>query len=120
MFSVSCRIQAHLTDVLKMWEVLLAATELKSVHMSQAWQLEKFNLGVDNMNAWLEEVEAILRSPEFGSDLASVELLIKEHTLLEHDVKTHKDIVDIIVTAAKQFAECGHFDLKNITMKKVT
>lgn len=71
------------------------------------------------MNAWLEEVEAILRSQDFGSDLPTVELLMKEHILLEQDIKTHKDIVDIIVTAAKQFAECGHFDLKNITLKKV-
>ena len=102
-----------------MWEVLLAATELKSIHMSQAWQLEKFNLGVDNMNAWFEEIEAILRSPEFGNDLPGVELLIKEHTILQQDIKTHKDIVDIIVTAAQQFSECGHFDLKNILAKKV-
>lgn len=100
-----------LTDVLKLWEVLLAATELKSIHMSQAWQLEKFNHGIDNMTAWLAEVEATLSSQDFGSDLASVELLTKEHTLLERDIKTHKDIIDIIVTAAQQFSECGHFDL---------
>lgn len=116
---MTCRIQAHLTDVLKMWEVLLAATELKSIHMSQAWQLEKFNHGIDNMTAWLAEVEATLSSPDFGSDLASVELLTKEHALLERDIKTHKDIIDIIVTAAQQFSECGHFDLKNILSKKV-
>jgi spectrin alpha len=103
-----------------MWEVLLAATELKSIHMSQAWQLEKFNHGIDNMTAWLAEVEATLSSPDFGSDLASVELLTKEHALLERDIKTHKDIIDIIVTAAQQFSECGHFDLKNILSKKVS
>lgn len=115
---VLVKIQAHLTDVLKLWEVLLAATELKSIHMSQAWQLEKFNHGIDNMTAWLAEVEATLSSQEFGSDLASVELLTKEHTLLERDIKTHKDIIDIIVTAAQQFSECGHFDLKSILSKK--
>ena len=78
-----------------MWEVLLAATELKSVHMSQAWQLEKFNHGIDNMTAWLSEIEATLSSPDFGIDLASVENLTKEHALLERDIKTHKDIIDI-------------------------
>lgn len=102
-----------------MWEVLLAATELKSIHMSQAWQLEKFNHGVDNMNDWLAEVEATLSSPDFGSDLPSATLLIKEHELLEKDIRTHKDIVDIIVTAAQQFSECGHFDLKSILTRKV-
>lgn len=109
-----------MTEVLKMWEVLLAATELKSVHMSQAWQLEKFNHGVDNMTAWLEEVEAILSSQDFGNDLASVEVLMKEHTLIEKDIRTHKDIIDIIVTAAQQFTECGHFDLKTILVRKVS
>lgn len=108
-----------MTDVLKMWEVLLAATELKSVHMSQAWQLEKFNHGVDNMTVWLEEIEATLRSQDFGNDLPSVELLIKEHVLIEQDIRTHKDIIDIIVTAAQQFSECGHFDLKTILSRKV-
>ena len=97
----------------------MVATELKSVQLSQAWQQEKFNHGVDNMNAWLEETEATLASLEFGNDLASVEQLIKEHALLENDVRTHRDILDIIKTAAQQFAECGHFDLNTIVSRKV-
>ena len=102
-----------------MWEKLLGATEVKSVHLSQAWQQEKFNTGVDNMNAWIDESEVVLKSLEFGSDLPGVELLIKEHTILEADARTHRDILDIIKTAAQQFAECNHFNLPVIQAKKV-
>lgn len=102
-----------------MWENLLAATELKSLHMSQAWQLEKFNHGVDNMEVWFAEIEAVLKSPDFGTDLPTVENLLKEHVLLVKDIHTHKDIVDIITTAATQFSESGHFDLKTIISRKV-
>lgn len=113
------RIQVHLVEILKMWENLLAATELKSLHMSQAWQLDKFNHGVDNMDAWLTETEAVLKSPDFGSDLPTVENLLKEHAVMIKDIQTHKDIVDIISTAASQFSESGHFDLKTIVSRKV-
>lgn len=103
-----------------MWEKLLAATQVKSIQLSQAWQQDKYNLGVDNMIAWMNEAEVILNSTDFGSDLPTVERLIKEHTLLEQDVRTHQDVVDIIVTAAQQFTESGHFDLKNILARKVS
>lgn len=106
-------------EIIEQWEKLLEATSIKTVQLSQAWQQEKFNLGVDNMSVWMEEVENILSSQDFGADLAAVEQLIKEHTLLEQDVRTHQDIVDIIVTAAQQFTECGHFDLKTILQRKV-
>lgn len=106
-------------EIIEQWEKLLEATSIKTVQLSQAWQQEKFNLGVDNMSVWMEEVENILSSQDFGADLAAVEHLIKEHTVLEQDVRTHQDIVDIIVTAAQQFIECGHFDLKTILQRKV-
>ena len=102
-----------------MWEKLLAATEVKTVQLSQAWQQEKFNTGVDNMNAWIDESEVILKSLNYGETLEEVEQLIKEHTLLEADARTHRDILDIIKTAAQQFAECNHFNLKVIQTKKV-
>ena len=102
-----------------MWGNLLEATQVKSVQLSQAWQQEKCNSGVGNMLAWMDEVELILSSNYFGKDLSSVEHLMKEHTLLEEDVAAHRDIVDIIVTAAQQFEECGHFDLKTIVSRKV-
>lgn len=108
-----------MVEILKMWENLLAATELKSLHMSQAWQLDKFNHGVDNMDVWLNETETVLKSPDFGTDLPTVENLLKEHTLLVKDIQTHKDIVDIISTAATQFSESGHFDLTTIISRKV-
>lgn len=112
------KIKTHLEEIIEQWEKLLEATSIKTVQLSQAWQQEKFNLGVDNMSVWMEEVENILSSQDFGADLAAVEHLIKEHTVLEQDVRTHQDIVDIIVTAAQQFIECGHFDLKTILQRK--
>jgi len=111
-------IHKHLKEVIDMWEKLLAATEVKSVQLSQAWQQEKFNTGVDNMNVWIDESQLVLNSLHYGDDLAGVQLLIKEHTLLEADARTHRDIVDIIKTAAQQFAECRHFDLTNIQARK--
>ncbi len=102
-----------------MWETLLKASQLKGVHLAQAWQQEKFNQGVDNMNDWLAEVEKLLSHQEFGTDMDSVELLIKEHTLLEQDVRNHHDVLEIILTSATQFMEQGHFDLKSILARKV-
>ena len=108
-----------MNDIIQMWEKLLAATQVKSVHLSQAWQQERFNQGVDNMNQWLDQVEAALLSPDVGLDLASVQQLIIDDGLLEQDVQHHKEIVDIITTAAQQFAESRHFDLDTIQKAKV-
>ena len=106
-------------DLSKMWENLLKASERKGVQLAQAWQQEKFNHGVDNMIQWLSQMEVTLASPDFGTDLPTVENLIKDHTLVEQDVRTHREVMDIITTTVQQFIECGHFDLKNILARKV-
>jgi hypothetical protein len=107
-------------DLSKMWENLLKASERKGVQLAQAWQQEKFNHGVDNMIQWLSQMEITLGSPDFGTDLLTVENLIKDHQLVEQDVRTHREVMDIITTTVQQFIECGHFDLKNILARKVS
>jgi len=57
----------------------------------------------------MDEVELQLQSEDHGKDLASVTHLLKRHTLLEGDVKSHIEAVEQVKVTAAAFQSSHHF-----------
>lgn len=49
---------------------------------------------LQDLEFWLGEVEILLRSEDYGKDLASIENLLKKQQLLEADVAAHVERVE--------------------------
>ncbi len=45
---------------------------------------------MDDLDAWLGEVEGQLMSEDYGKDLVSVQNLQKKHDMVETDVNSHQ------------------------------
>lgn len=111
-------IQAHVTEIVDLWKTLLSQTDLKGNKLKEASQQQQFNRSIEDVEAWLYEIEGQLKSEDYGKDLTGVQNLQKKHALLEADVAAHQDRIDGIVIQANQFVESGHFDADNIRKKQ--
>jgi spectrin beta len=57
----------------------------------------------------MDEVELQLQSEDHGKDLASVLHLLKRHSLLEGDVNSHSEAVELVKDTAAAFQSSRHF-----------
>lgn len=113
----SDQIQSRMDEIVKLWETLTLASDLKNSKLQEASQQQQFNRTVEDIELWLSEIEGQLMSEDYGKDLTSVQNLQKKHNLLETDVGSHQDRIEQIKVAAQQFIERGHFDAENIAIK---
>lgn len=68
-----------------------------------------FSRTLEDLEAWIEEVEAQLQSEDHGKDLASVANLLKRHSLLENDVLSHGEACQQLKDTAATFQSSNHF-----------
>ncbi|KAK3088368.1 hypothetical protein FSP39_018301 [Pinctada imbricata] len=111
-------IRERVNEILKLWEQLQQQTERKGNKLKEASQQQQFNRNVEDIEAWLTEIEGQFMSEDYGKDLTSVQNLQKKHALLEADVVAHQDRIEGIVIQADQFVQSGHFDADNIKDKQ--
>lgn len=102
-------IQARLTELDMAWQQLLASSQLKRDRLNEAYQALLFGRSLDELDAWMDEVEAQLASEDHGKDLASVQHLLKRHGLLEADVTGHGETTDAARDQAAAFQRQKHF-----------
>ena len=79
-------VQNRLESLLSQWEDLVAKSAEKSEKLKEASRQQTYNAGVKDIDFWLGEVEQMLASEDYGKDLASVQNLLKKHTLMEADI----------------------------------
>ncbi|CAG7717441.1 unnamed protein product, partial [Allacma fusca] len=70
-----------------------------------------------DIELWLSEVEGALSSEDYGKDLTSVQNLQKKHALLESDIGSHQERIDLVRNSAREFLDHGHFDKDSIKRK---
>lgn len=68
-----------------------------------------FSRTLEDLEAWIEEVEAQLQSEDHGKDLVSVANLLKRHSLLENDVLSHGEACQQLKDTAAMFQKSNHF-----------
>lgn len=91
------------------WQKLQECSRNKKERLSEAYEALIFNRSQDEFNRWMDEVESHLSNENYGSDLASVNNLLKKHELLESDVNRHAEVCDSITKTDTQFFNSNHF-----------
>ncbi|KAF5308651.1 hypothetical protein FQR65_LT06112 [Abscondita terminalis] len=102
-------IKGRLEDLQNDWKQLNELSQLKRERLGDAYQALLFDRSLDEFIAWLDEVEAQLKSTDYGKDLSSVNNLLKRHAVLENDVHQHTENCETIHDSAEQFLKNDHF-----------
>ena len=86
-------IQARLDALEALWRQLQDETSLKKRRLHEAYQALLFQRTLDELDAWMDEVESQLASEDHGDSLTAATNLLKRHQLLEADINSHADAV---------------------------
>lgn len=91
------------------WSKLQEASSEKKVRLSEAYEALLFIRSLDEFNSWMDEIELLLSSEDYGKDLAAVNNLIKKHQILEADNAHHADTAEQIKLKDQKFSNSNHF-----------
>ncbi|XP_043236847.1 spectrin beta chain, non-erythrocytic 2-like isoform X8 [Amphibalanus amphitrite] len=107
-------IQARLDALEALWRQLQDETSLKKRRLQEAYQALLFHRTLDELDAWMDEVESQLASEDHGDSLTAAANLLKRHQLLEADINSHADAVQQAKETAAQFARSQHFQREEV------
>ncbi|XP_064649219.1 spectrin alpha chain-like isoform X2 [Lineus longissimus] len=111
-------VKARIVNLTEQWEYLVTKSTEKSEKLKEANRQAVYNAAVKDMEFWLDEVEHVIQSDDYGKDLASVQNLNKKHQILEADVEAHQDRMNELNRVADEFVEANAFDSENIIERK--
>ncbi|XP_066903176.1 spectrin beta chain, erythrocytic isoform X2 [Halyomorpha halys] len=105
----SDEIQRKLDELESEWRLLQETSSTKRERLSEAYQALLFSRTLEELEAWIDDVEGQLTSEDHGKDLASVANLLKRHALLENNVTGHQDAFNQLNDTASTFHRSNHF-----------
>ncbi|XP_033114837.1 spectrin alpha chain, non-erythrocytic 1-like isoform X2 [Anneissia japonica] len=111
-------IQKRIDEINQLYGQLLQMSGTKSMRLQEAQSSITFTRNVDDMDAWLTELDAQLASDDYGKDLASVASLKKKLETIESDIVAREERVVACKVQREEFAQQGHFDADNIAKKE--
>ncbi|XP_066510159.1 spectrin beta chain, non-erythrocytic 5 [Hoplias malabaricus] len=103
------KIKPKMKELSDGWDRLLISCKEKKSRLQEAYQALQFQRSLDDIEVWLDSVEAELSKEDFGEDLASVNRLLKALQELEEVVDGHLEKVQSLVDTAKDFSSQGNF-----------
>ncbi|KAI5616449.1 spectrin beta chain, non-erythrocytic 5 isoform X2 [Silurus asotus] len=108
------KIKSRIMDLSEGWEQLLIKCKEKKSRLQEAYQALQFLRSLEDVEEWLDSVEAELSQTDCGTDLASVNRLLKALHGLEEVVNGHLEKVQNLVCAAKDLSSQGNFQAREI------
>ncbi|KAI2654409.1 Spectrin beta chain, non-erythrocytic 5 [Labeo rohita] len=111
------KIKPRIKDVDDSWDQLLSNCKEKKLRLQQAYQALQFQRSLDDIEEWLGSVEVDVANKDYGSDLASVNRLLKALQGLEEMVDAHMEKVQGLVDTAQDFSTQGNFLAENIQQR---
>ncbi|KAK3538029.1 hypothetical protein QTP70_027382 [Hemibagrus guttatus] len=108
------KIKPRIMDLNEGWEQLLINCKEKKSRLQEAYQALQFLRSLDDVEEWLDLVEAELSQIDCGEDLASVSRLLKALQSLEEVVDGHLEKVQNLVDTAKDLSSQGNFQAREI------
>ncbi|XP_065647133.1 spectrin alpha chain, non-erythrocytic 1 isoform X2 [Hydra vulgaris] len=102
------------------WEEVNLKAEEKTQRLSEANLEQQFVRSIEDFEMWLGETEMHLESDDLGKNLASVKNLQKKLNMLEADVLSHKEPLQVIKETASQFIANNHFNSEAILIKQAS
>ncbi|EGD77905.1 spectrin [Salpingoeca rosetta] len=111
-------ISERIAELERAWRELCTQSEDKTQKLRDAENLQQFNIGLEDVDFWLSEVELQLSSRDLGKDLPAVQSLLKKHELVEADISSHQARIEEVNQQAQAFVDAGHFDADNIRARR--
>ncbi|XP_067113725.1 spectrin family protein [Osmerus mordax] len=87
------------------WEELESTTRTKAQCLFDANRAELFTQSCSALDGWLKNLEGQLQSDDFGKDLTSVNILLKKHQMLEHQMEVREKEVQSLQSQALALAQ---------------
>ncbi|KAG7256718.1 hypothetical protein CRUP_037945 [Coryphaenoides rupestris] len=88
--------------------MLLSSGQEKNSRLQQAYQALQFQRSLDDIDEWAGSVERELTNEDCGSDLPSVNRLLKALQGLEEEVDQYRDRIQTIMDTAKSLVSQGN------------
>ncbi|XP_067336707.1 spectrin beta chain, non-erythrocytic 5 isoform X2 [Channa argus] len=107
--SAEAKIRPRLRELTDSWDVLIHNCKEKKSRLQEAYQALQVQRSLDDMEQWLGSVERELANEDCGSDLPSVNRLLKSLQGLEEEVDGHRDRIQGLMDTAKAFYSQGNF-----------
>ncbi|CAH8471323.1 unnamed protein product [Schistosoma intercalatum] len=114
----SAEIKLKIDQLDDTWSYLINAMANKKKNLDQASRQQQFVRNVEDVELWLDDVEAQIASEDVGRDLNGVMNAQKRLNLLESDVAAHRERIEAFKVQADTFASEGHFDAPIIQEKQ--
>uniref|UniRef100_G3N8Q4 Spectrin, beta, non-erythrocytic 5 n=1 Tax=Gasterosteus aculeatus TaxID=69293 RepID=G3N8Q4_GASAC len=111
------KVGLRLRELRDSWEALIHLCKEKRSRLQEAYQALQFQRSLDDMERCVGSVERELMQEEQGSDLPSVNRLLKALQGLEEEVDGHRDRVQALVETAKGFHSQGNFLAEEIQIR---
>uniref|UniRef100_A0AAQ6AAZ0 Spectrin beta chain n=1 Tax=Amphiprion ocellaris TaxID=80972 RepID=A0AAQ6AAZ0_AMPOC len=93
-------VQQTLEDLQRQWEELEGTTQTKAQCLFDANRAELFTQSCSALDVWLKNLEGQLHSDDYGKDLTSVNILLKKHQMLEHQMEVREKEVQSLQSQA--------------------
>ncbi|XP_076848937.1 LOW QUALITY PROTEIN: spectrin family protein [Brachyhypopomus gauderio] len=87
------------------WEELENRTQTKAQCLFEANRAELFTQSCSALDSWLQNISSQLQSDDFGKDLTSVNILLKKHQMLEHQMEVREKEVQSLQAQAQALAQ---------------
>ncbi|XP_066515119.1 spectrin family protein isoform X2 [Hoplias malabaricus] len=94
-----------LRSLQKQWEELENTTQTKAQCLFDANRAELFTQSCSALDSWLQNLSSQLQSDDFGKDLTSVNILLKKHQMLEHQMDVREKEVQALQSQAQALAQ---------------
>lgn len=102
-------VEESLKELELCWKQLWETSNQKDKHLKDAYEAVNVNRDLDDLHAWMDEVENQLTSEDHGKDLAAVTLLIKKNQRLKQDYNNHSEKINDLVEHTRRLHEEKHF-----------
>eukprot|EP00066_Takifugu_rubripes_P020596 XP_011609862.1 PREDICTED: spectrin beta chain, non-erythrocytic 1-like isoform X1 [Takifugu rubripes] len=93
-------VEQTLQDLQRQWEELEGTTQTKAQCLFDANRAELFTQSCSALDVWLKNLEGQLQSDDYGKDLTSVNILLKKHQMLEHQMEVREKEVQSLQSQA--------------------
>ncbi|XP_031427906.1 spectrin family protein isoform X3 [Clupea harengus] len=98
-------VRQTLDGLQKQWEELENTTRTKAQCLFDANRAELFTQSCSALDSWVQNQSSQLQSDDFGKDLTSVNILLKKHQMLEHQMEVREKEVQSLQSQALALAQ---------------
>lgn len=96
------------------WKQIVELTGDRHKKLNESEQFQNFLAKVEEEEAWLNEKQQILSSPNYGENMAAVQGLLKKHDTFEVDLDVHQKRLNDLIHQGQELIDSGNHHAPHI------